>query len=65
MEGTGRDPAEIVAAAEHRGVRIVWFGRTVVRATTHLDVTRDDVVRAAEILAELLAGSAARAEGDG
>jgi threonine aldolase len=65
VEGTGRDPAEIVAAAEHRGVRIVWFGRTVVRATTHLDVTRDDVVRAAEILAELLAGSAARAEGDG
>jgi threonine aldolase len=61
VAGTGREPGEIAAAAERRGVRIVLFGRTGLRATTHLDVTRDDVARAAEILADVLVG-AARAE---
>jgi threonine aldolase len=58
VAGTRREPAEIAAAAERRGVRIVPFGRTVLRATTHLDVTRDDVARAAEILADVLVGAA-------
>jgi len=55
VAGARRDPGEIVAEAERRGVRIVPLGRTVLRATTHLDVTRDDVARAADVLAEVLA----------
>ena len=33
------------------------------RATTHLDVTREDVARAAEILAEVLVGAARAGSG--
>jgi threonine aldolase len=60
VEGTGRNPAEIVRDAERRGVRIIEFGHTIVRAMTHLDVGRGDVLHAADVLAEVLAGSSAR-----
>jgi hypothetical protein len=33
---------------------IVAFGTRIVRAVTHLDVTRDECARAAEILVEVI-----------
>lgn len=58
VTGTGRDPVELVAEADGCGVRLVPFGAGRVRAVTHLDVSREDVVRAADVLSEML-GSAA------
>jgi threonine aldolase len=46
-------PAEAVAkAAERRGALFSVFGERRLRAVTHLDVSRDDVVRASELLVE-------------
>jgi hypothetical protein len=42
-------------------VRVVPFGATTLRAVTHLDVTREDVLHAADVLAEVLAGAPAGA----
>lgn len=47
------DPGAFVAAAAEQGVRVMQLGRTRVRLVTHLDVTRDDAERAAEVLAAL------------
>jgi len=52
---TGKSPLEIVARAAERGVLVVAFGPTRVRAVTHLDVDRAGVERAADVLTELLA----------
>ena len=57
--GTGRDPIELTAALEKRGVRLVPFGGTRLRAVTHLDVDRDDVMHAAAAIEAELAGVAA------
>jgi threonine aldolase len=53
VHGTGLDPIEAAARAERRGVLVVPFGGTRLRAVTHLDVSRADVERAGEILAEI------------
>ena len=45
----------LVAAAQTRGVRVSSFGPARVRAVTHLDVSREEVRRAAEVLLELAA----------
>jgi threonine aldolase len=50
------DAATVVAAARARGVLVVAFGARIVRAVTHLDVTREQCVRAADLLAEAMAG---------
>jgi threonine aldolase len=63
VAGTGRAPADLVRAAEAHGVKLVPFGATKLRAVTHLDVARDDVERAADVLAEVVAHAAAQAEG--
>jgi threonine aldolase len=63
VEGTGQSAADIVAAAEKRGVRVVLFGRDTLRAVTHLDVDRAAVERAADVLAELLGARAGSASG--
>ena len=47
------EPAAFVAAAAERGVRIMQLGPRSVRLVTHLDVSGDDVRRAAEVLASL------------
>jgi threonine aldolase len=47
------DPAAFVAEAAARGVRLMQLGRTKVRVVTHLDVTREDAERAAEVLATI------------
>jgi threonine aldolase len=57
---TGRTPVELAGALAERGVLVVPFSATRLRAVTHLDVSRDDVTRAAEVLEDLLAGSKAQ-----
>lgn len=44
----------IAARAAERGVLVFPFGPRTLRAVTHLDVTREDCLRAAEILCDVL-----------
>ena len=48
------DAAAVVAAARARGVLVVAFGPRLVRAVTHLDVTREQCARAAAVLADVI-----------
>ena len=48
------DAATVVAHARERGVLLFAFGERKVRATTHLQVTRDQCVRAGDILVEII-----------
>ena len=48
------DAATVVTRAKERGVLIFAFGPRTVRAVTHLDVTREQCERAAEILVEIV-----------
>jgi len=50
------DAAAVVAAAKERGVLLFAFGPRTVRAVTHLDVSAEQCVRAATILAEVIDG---------
>jgi threonine aldolase len=50
------DAAAVVARAKERGVLIFAFGPRTVRAVTHLDVTREQCARAAEILVAIAEG---------
>jgi threonine aldolase len=47
------DAATLVARARERGVLINAFGPRTIRAVTHLDVSRDQCQRAAEVLVDL------------
>jgi threonine aldolase len=49
------DAATVVARAAERGVLVMAFGPRTVRAVTHLDVSRADCERAADVLAEAVA----------
>jgi threonine aldolase len=51
----GPEAAAVVAAARARAVLVVAFGRRTVRAVTHLDVTREQCQRAADILMDVIA----------
>ena len=57
VAGSGRSAAAVCAALEARGVQMGAFGPTVIRAVTHLDVSREDVLRAVASLREVLAGA--------
>jgi threonine aldolase len=46
----------VVAAARARGVLVVAFGPHLVRAVTHLDVTREQCARAAAVLVDVIGG---------
>jgi len=48
------DAATVVARAGERGVLIFAFGPRTIRAVTHLDVTREQCERGADILAEII-----------
>jgi threonine aldolase len=48
------DAATVVNLARERGVLIFAFGPRTIRAVTHLDVTDEQCVRAAEILAAII-----------
>jgi threonine aldolase len=50
------DADEVVARARAQGVLVFAFGPKTVRAVTHLDVTRDECIRAADILADATSG---------
>jgi threonine aldolase len=50
------DAATVVARARERDVLVMAFGPRTVRAVTHLDVGREDCERAAEVLADAVAG---------
>jgi threonine aldolase len=47
------DSATLVARAKERGVLLFAFGARTVRAVTHLDVTREQCARAADVLVEI------------
>ena len=49
-----RPAVEVVAHAKTLGVLLNASGPKQLRAVTHLDVSRDDVVRAAELLARAI-----------
>jgi threonine aldolase len=54
---TGTAPAKpIAAAAAERGVQVTALGHFMIRAVTHLDVTRDECVWAGQLIGKLLAG---------
>jgi threonine aldolase len=54
MEEGGPDAAVIVARAQEMGVLVSAFGERTVRAVTHLDVSREQCRRAADLLAEVI-----------
>lgn len=54
LETDAPDAAAIVARARAAGVLISALGPRTLRAVTHLDVSRDDCLRAAELLAGVL-----------
>jgi threonine aldolase len=54
MEEGAPDAATIVARAEERSVLVSAFAARTVRAVTHLDVSRDQCRRAADLLAEVI-----------
>jgi len=54
MEERAPDAATIVARAQETGVLVSAFGERTVRAVTHLDVSRDQCRRAADLLAEVI-----------
>ena len=54
MEQGAPDAATIVARAQETGVLVSAFGVRIVRAVTHLDVTREQCQRAADLLAEII-----------
>ena len=53
------DAPTVVARARERGVLVFAFGPQTIRAVTHLDVSREQCERAAEILVEIAEGQAA------
>jgi threonine aldolase len=57
------DAATVVARARERGVLVMAFAPRTVRAVTHLDVSGDECSRAAEVLAECMAGRTSTAAG--
>jgi threonine aldolase len=53
------DAATVVARARERGVLIFSFGVRTVRAVTHLDVSREQCERAAQVLVQVIEGAGA------
>jgi threonine aldolase len=54
MEENAPDAAAIAARAKDAGVLVSVFGARKLRAVTHLDVSRDDCARAADMLARVI-----------
>lgn len=64
VAGTGLTAQEVVDRLLARGVRMGAVGRTLIRAVTHLDVSRDDVERAVAVAQEVLGQVQAQAAGE-
>jgi threonine aldolase len=58
VSGTGKSPQEVEAGINALGVRMGggYDGASVIRAVTHLDVSRNDCARAVEAVREVCAG---------
>ncbi|MFL5265749.1 MAG: threonine aldolase family protein [Stellaceae bacterium] len=54
MEEGAPDAATVVARAQAEGVLVSAFGARIVRAVTHLDVSREQCRRAADVLAKII-----------
>ena len=54
VSATGRPATEIAEQLQKEGVRVSVMGRTKLRAVTHLDVSRQDVVRAIDVFRRVL-----------
>ena len=52
---SGPDAATVVKRAGERGVLVFAFGHRTIRAVTHLDVTREQCERAAQVFVEVVA----------
>ena len=52
----GQTAEQVLPRLAEAGVLLVPFGPTRLRAVTHLDVSRDEVERAAEVVAEVMGG---------
>ena len=52
--GLGKEAAAVASALAERGVRVSVMGTTLVRAVTHLDVSREDALAAAGVMAQTL-----------
>ena len=63
VAGSGLVVDHVLAALRERGVLLVPFGGTSIRAVTHLDVGRDQVIQAARAVAAVVAAGVARAAG--
>jgi threonine aldolase len=50
---TGRTPDEMVTILREQGVLAVVFGKTRLRFVTHLDVSREDCLKALEIISQI------------
>jgi len=61
---TGLTAQDVVDRLLAHGVRMGAVGRTLIRAVTHLDVSRTDVERAVAVAQEVLGKRAARAAGE-
>jgi threonine aldolase len=46
---TGKDPYRIVESLRERGILMIPFGKTLIRAVTHLDVSAEDIETTLEI----------------
>ena len=51
------DAPTVVTRAKERGVLIFAFGPRTIRAVTHLDVSREQCARAADVLLEIIGGN--------
>jgi threonine aldolase len=54
LAADGPDAATVVMRARARGVLVIAFGLRTIRAVTHLDVSREQCERAAEILVDVI-----------
>jgi threonine aldolase len=54
LADTAPDAATIVTGAKERGVLVFAFGPRTIRAVTHLDVSREQCERAADVFLELI-----------
>ncbi len=61
--GLGLTAADAVERLLARGIRMGAMGRTIIRAVTHLDISRADVERAVEIAQEVFKKTRAAARG--
>jgi threonine aldolase len=54
VRATGRSATEVTEQLQKEGVRVSDAGRTRLRAVTHLDVSRQDITRAIDVLRSVL-----------